>query len=190
MIKFSKFLATIKTDVPIDFQADELLRKEIDEPALRKIFDELEFRQLSARVFGEAKKVDFIAKKAGFQADLFTDFSAVSSEESLPSSLDDIKSIPHEYHILEDAKIPDFIERIKAQKSLTFDTETTGLEPFAAELVGMSFALKPGEAYYLPISSDFDEAKRLAGMFKEVLEDTTIVKIGQNLKFDINVLKK
>ncbi|MDR0864748.1 MAG: DNA polymerase I [Candidatus Symbiothrix sp.] len=188
MILFSKFLATIKTDVPIEFNPDELIREKIDEPALRQLFDELEFRQLSNRIFGDAPAAP---KKQLSQPSLFDLFEPNDTGEAQYSNLNDIKSTPHDYYLLDnETKIADLIDRIKIQKLVAFDTETTGIDPLQAELVGMSFALKEGEAYYLPVPAQREEAQKTVDLFKEVLEDTVILKIGQNLKYDINVLKK
>lgn len=191
MIIFSKFLATIKTDVPIEFNPDELLREEIDEPALRKIFDELEFRQLSARIFGETKKPAAAFPKQPVQFSLFDDSPSETPEETELSSFESYQTVPHHYFLLDKTEeILDFIEKIKAQKSVAFDTETTGIDPLTAELVGMSFALKEGEACFVPVPANRGEAQKRVRLFKEVLESPDILKIGQNIKFDMNVLKK
>ncbi|MDR0734002.1 MAG: DNA polymerase I [Dysgonamonadaceae bacterium] len=192
MIVFSKFLATIKTDVPIEFNPDELLRKEIDESALQKIFDELEFRQLSARIFGDAKKpLASTPKNRPVQTSLFDDFPPETQEEPETGAFENYKTVPHHYFLLDTTEeIIRFIEQIKAQKSVAFDTETTGIDPLTAELVGISFALKEGEACFVPVSSHRGEAQKRVDLFKEILESPDILKIGQNLKFDINVLKK
>ncbi|MDR2691576.1 MAG: DNA polymerase I, partial [Dysgonamonadaceae bacterium] len=192
MIVFSKFLATIKTDVPIDFNPDELLREEIDEPALRKIFDELEFRQLSARIFGETKKPVVAAlPKQPVQFSLFDDLPAETPVKTETGSFESYRTVPHHYFLLDKTEeILDFIEKIKAQKSVAFDTETTGIDPLTAELVGMSFALKEGEACFVPVPTKREEAQKRVLLFKEVLESPDILKTGQNMKFDMNVLKK
>jgi DNA polymerase-1 len=208
MIIFSKFLATIKTDVPIEFNPDELLREEIDEPALRKIFDELEFRQLSARIFGETKKpvvatVGLNRPQQPVQTSLFDDiplsfprkqettFGDSQSHEERTDGFESYLTVPHHYFLLDTTEeILSFIERIKAQKSVAFDTETTGIDPLTAELVGMSFALKEGEACFVPVSANREEAQKRVDLFKEVLESPDILKTGQNIKFDMNVLKK
>jgi DNA polymerase-1 len=192
MIIFSKFLATIKTDVPIAFNPDELVREEIDEPALRKIFDELEFRQLSARIFGETKKpVVATPRNQPVQTSLFDDFPEETPAETESGSFESYQTVPHRYFLLDETEeILNFIEKIKAQKSVAFDTETTGIDPLTAELVGMSFALKEGEACFVPVSANRAEAQKRVDLFKEVLESPGILKIGQNIKFDMNVLKK
>ncbi|GHT61223.1 DNA polymerase I [Bacteroidia bacterium] len=192
LIVFSKFLATIKTDVPIEFNPEELLREEIDEPALRKIFDELEFRQLSTRIFGETKKpVAVTPKNQPVQASLFDDLSVETPAEIEFGTFESYKTVPHHYFLLDKTEeILDFIAKIKDRKIVAFDTETTGIDPLIAELVGMSFALKEGEACFVPVSANREEAQKRVDMFKEVLESPDILKIGQNIKFDMNVLKK
>ncbi|KAA6302363.1 MAG: DNA polymerase I [Candidatus Ordinivivax streblomastigis] len=191
MIVFSKFLATIKTDVPIDFNPDELVRQELNEPKLRQIFDELEFRQLTSRVFRETKMTVPVAKQQNRQPSLFDELEETDSDEVLYSGFNRLKDIPHNYQLVDtDEKMIALVERIRTQKDFVFDTETTGLDPFAAELVGISFALKEGEAFYCPFPAQREEIKKKVQVFKGILEDKHILKIGQNLKYDINVLKK
>jgi len=190
-ILFSKFLATIKTDVPVEFNPDLLIRKKINEQELRKIFDEMEFRQLSARIFGEAKSAPAPVNRQPFQTSLFDIPVEEKTNELLFTSKESIDTTPHKYSLLtSEREIADFIERIKQKKQVAFDTETTGIDALTAELVGMSFALKEGEAFFVHVSSNKEEATRKAGFFKEVLESADILKIGQNIKFDANVLKK
>ncbi|MCL1932860.1 MAG: DNA polymerase I [Candidatus Azobacteroides sp.] len=193
MILFSKFLATIKTDVPVDFDPNTLVRQEIDEPALRKIFDELEFRQLSARIFGETKTASAtpVSNRQPVQTSLFDMPTDENPETHFYTTQETIQTVPHRYSLLDTTTdIADFIEKTKRQKQVTFDTETTGIDPLTAELVGMSFALQEGEAFFVSIPSNQEEAAKKAGLFKEILESPDILKIGQNIKFDINVMKK
>ena len=194
MILFSKFLATIKTDVPVDFDPDTLIRQKINEPALRKIFDELEFRQLSARIFGETKTVSTApsSNRQPVQTSLFDNMPfEETSENNFYTTQESIQTIQHRYSLLDTVNdIVDFIEKIKQQKQVAFDTETTGIDPLTVELVGMSFALQEGEAFFVPIPSKQEDAVKKAGLFKEILESPCILKIGQNIKFDINVVKK
>ena len=193
IILFSKFLATIKTDVPVDFDLNVLIRQKINEPVLRKIFDELEFRSLAARVFGETKPVPVVApsNRQPIQTSLFDVISEEKPENNTYSTQESIKTIPHVYSLLDEANdIAAFIEGIKNKKQVAFDTETTSIDPLSAELVGMSFALQAGEAFFVPIPSNREEAVKKAGLFKEILESPDILKVGQNIKFDINVVKK
>jgi len=192
-IVFSKFLATIKTDVPVDFDSDALIRQKINEPVLRKIFDELEFRQLATRIFGDARPASIISppNRQPVQTSLFDISSDETTENKLYTTQENIKTVPHQYSLLDTpSDIVDFIEKIKQKKYVAFDTETTGIDPLSAELVGMSFALQEGEAFFVPIPSNRDDAVKKAGLFKEILESPDILKIGQNIKFDMNVIKK
>ena len=193
MILFSKFLATIKTDVPIQFNAEDLKREAIDEEALKNIFNELEFRNLSARVFGEEKKVTPLpsSKSDGIQGFLFPEFEAGDTSEKKYSNLSDLKSIPHTYKtLMYESEIHELIGKIYARRFVSFDTETTGIDPLTAELVGMSFSIDEGQAFYLPVPPEFDKAQKLVEQFKILLESEKILKIGQNIKYDIIVLKK
>jgi len=203
-ILFSKFLATIKTDVPVDFDAEALLRQKINEPDLRKIFDELEFRQLSARVFGEVKiaapivdlnrqpvQTSLFDGPESFDSSISPSVNSSVSQSFVTSSQETIHTLPHRYSILETAdEIADFIAKVKQLKQVAFDTETTSLDPLTAELVCMSFATEEGEAYFVSIPPKREEAMKKAGLFKEILESLDILKIGQNIKFDMNVVKK
>jgi DNA polymerase-1 len=191
LILFSKFLATIKTDVPIDFNPKELIREKHNEAALREIFDELEFRQLAARVLGENKPV--IPKHSPHQPSLFDQLLPLETgpETANYSTLENINTVSHTYQLLDDeAKIAGLIEEIEDKKFVSFDTETTGIEALSAELVGMSFAVEEGKAYYLPVPENKEEAQKTVDLFKEMLENESILKIGQNIKYDMNVLKK
>ena len=192
-ILFSKFLATIKTDVPVDFDSNALNRQKINEPALRKIFDELEFRQLSARIFGDGKAVSPISpsNRRPVQTSLFDIPSGEAAEPVFHTTQESIKTISHRYSLLDTPEdIAGFIEKIKRKEYVAFDTETTSIDPLSAELVGMSFALQEGEAFFVSIPSGREDAVKKAGLFKEILESPDILKIGQNIKFDINVIKK
>jgi len=193
MILFSKFLATIKTDVPIDFNPEELKRNEIDEEKLKEIFARLEFRNLATRVFAETKKAVSLSspKNDGFCGSLFDEFETNDTTEEKYSNLSDIKSTSHTYKtIMYESEIDGLIEKIYARKIISFDTETTGIDPLTSELVGMSFSLDENTGFYLPIPEKFEDAKRIVEQFKPALESDRILKIGQNIKYDIIVLKK
>jgi DNA polymerase-1 len=190
LILFSKFLATIKIDVPIDFHPEDLIRKKINEPALRSIFDELEFRQLASRILGDRP---VIPKKQPAQLSLFDVLDAEMEADVSNGSQTflNINTTPHTYFLLDsEEKIAALIEKIKEKKWVSFDTETTGVDALLAELVGMSFAVEEGEACFLPVPENKEEAQKTVNLFKDILEDKTILKIGQNIKYDMNVLKK
>ena len=208
-IRFSKLLVTIKTDVPIELDLDLLSRKPIDIERLKPLFEELEFRSLLQRV-GGTQPVKEPQKKPmpmSGQLDLFATYepqettphevkeSKTSQEVSPQASLFDTpsfstyKDTPHTYHLIDtDAKINDFIEKIAASDVLCFDTETTSTEAMTAELVGMSFAIKEGEAYYVPVPADRAEAQRIVNLLKPIFENPSTLKVGQNMKYDIIVL--
>ncbi len=192
MILFSKFLATIKTDVPIEFNAGELEREKANEVKLKEIFNELEFRNLAGRIFGEEKQQPLSSPKNNpSQGLLFPEFEVKDTDDLFHSNLSDLKSIPHTYKTLVlESEIYDLIGKIYARRMVSFDTETTGIDPLTSELVGMSFAVDEGEAFYLPVPENFNEAKKLVDQFKPVLESSKVLKIGQNIKYDILVLKK
>jgi DNA polymerase-1 len=177
----------------IPFVKEALSRQKINEPALRKIFDELEFRQLSARIFGEIKSAPVVAvpKNQPVQTSLFDIPTGETVNEDFFTNQESIKTTQHRYSLLDtESDIADFIGKIKSRKFVVFDTETTSIDPLTAELVGMSFALQEGEAFFVSIPSNREEAVKKAGFFKEILESPDILKIGQNIKFDINVMKK
>lgn len=188
-IIFSKFLATIKTDVPIDFNENDFLRKDIDAEKLEAIFEELEFRTLINRVIKKESKNSF--NKQPIQATLFSDYPTNDTEEIKYSNLQELKDVDHKYYLIDnEEKTNELISKICVQEFCSFDTETTGLDPLKSELVGMSFSFAEHEAYYVPISSEYTIAKKTVEKFKCFFENENILKIGQNIKYDILVLKK
>ena len=186
-IKMSKFLATIRQDVPVTITFDEMKVSEPDESRLREIFTDLEFKSLADRVL---KKTVSKPKNANLQLDLFGESTAVVEDMFVNSSLDTFKTSGAEYHLIEteeDAR--KLSELIVTSKEVAFDTETTSVNAINAELVGLSFALKEKEAYYIAVPAKREEALRIVNIFKNVYESENIVKIGQNTKYDIEVLK-
>ena len=215
LITFSKFLATIKTDVPIKLQLEELERKTPDETALRKIFDEMEFRSLSERIFQRSpsqnisepkpttkKKVqpDLFGEQlslfdapqtnsTNFQGNLFDEFACNGQDQSEFSILASLKTIPHDYQLIDnEEKRRNFIQIIKTKDFFSLDTETTGTDPISAELVGMSFSFEENQAFYLPMPPSRAESLKIVNELKEVLENEKTCKIGQNIKYDMLVL--
>ena len=185
-IRFSKFLATIRTDAPVSLDLDALRVTEPDADALRKIFAELEFKTLSDRFIN---KIENFKNKANQQLDLFavnTDEEAGDAEKSALKTLNDT---PHAYHLVdreEDMlKIRDFF---MTKSFLSLDTETTSTDAIDAELVGLSFSVKENEAYYVPVPAERKEAEKIVNIFKPVYECAEILKIGQNIKYDLEVL--
>ena len=195
-ILFSKFLATIKTDVPLKIETDNLKRQQIDEAALREIFDELEFRTLTNRILNPQINIEKKTSKPQqpTQGNLFDEpLEEIAPRPSLfdlPKDFTDIHSTPHSYVLIEgDEKLEELNRKLCAQPSVCFDTETTGTDPLLAELVGMSFAFDEGEAFYIPISSNREEAQRQVNFFKPFFENENIEKVGQNLKYDMLELR-
>jgi DNA polymerase-1 len=189
-IIFSKFLATIKTDVPVEFIKEDFLRKNINEEKLQQIFEDLEFRTLINKVLKKETPA-IVSKNTSLQGNLFEEFAPDNTEEKKYSTLSDLNSTPHTYHLVDtEAEISDLIAKISAQNFCSFDTETTGIDPISSQLVGMSFAFVESEAYYVPVPPKFEEAKKLVYLFRYFLENEQIAKIGQNIKYDIIVLKK
>lgn len=195
-ILFSKFLATIKTDVPLKIETDNLKRQQIDEAALREIFDELEFRTLTNRILNPQTNMEKQTSKPQqpMQGNLFDEpLEEIAPRPSLfdlPKDFTDIHSTPHSYVLIEgDEKLEELNRKLCAQPSVCFDTETTGTDPLLAELVGMSFAFDEGEAFYIPVSSNREEAQRQVNFFKPFFENENIEKVGQNLKYDMLELR-
>ena len=186
-IKLSKFLATIKTDVPIELRMDELKVSEPNEAELGKLLEDLEFKSLANKIL---KKPEKIVKPANGQLDLFAEFASEGSSEPEFSSFETLKSVPHTYKLVENEeemrKICDFF---RTNDFLVLDTETTSTSPIDAELVGLSFAIKEHEAFYVPIPANREEALRIINIFKPLYEDPKILKVGQNLKYDLEVLR-
>ena len=189
-ILFSKFLATIKTDVPIEIDEDALLLKEKNHDLVKEIFEDFEFRTLLTRIY----KQDVTTVKPGtpVQGDLF-DMSVNESsktESDIVMSGTSIHTIKHKYITVKtETEMKALCKVLLSQKSVCFDTETTNMDPLLSELVGISFAYKEGEAYYIPISSNRTEAQSQVDLFKPLFENKDIEKSGQNLKYDILALR-
>jgi DNA polymerase-1 len=201
---FSKKLATIITDVPVEFNADELAFRDVDKEKTKALFAELEFRRLAQAVLGEelapgqeenAQETNTSAaskKTKPGQIDIFGNTGAEKAEKETEqeTSFRTIENTAHTYHIADaEEKIDALVSEMLALSEICFDTETTGLDTLTAELVGFSFAWKANEAWYVPVPADKAEAEKIAGKFRPVLESTTITKIGQNIKYDLSVLK-
>ena len=187
-IIFSRFLATIKIDVPIQFDAKGCIRENPDTEKLREIYTNLELRGFLTKLEGEAPKP---VNKAPIQGDLFAIFTDEVTEEEKYSNLRDIKSTSHTYHLVDNEdKRQSLGSFLASQDYFAFDTETDSIDPLTAGLVGMSFAVKENEAWYVPVPANYDEAKKVVGHFAEALQNKKIQKIGQNIKFDMVVLRK
>ena len=190
-IILSKYLATIKTDVPIDVDIDKFNRKPINEDALRNIFEELEFRTLLNRVLGiePASKKPTINQQ-GNLFDIPETEQASVPVEILPENYTDIHTSANSYTLVDTTEgIKELNAKLCLQKSVAFDTETTGIDPLASDIVGISFSYKEGEAYYVALSAKKEEAKEQLSLLKPFLEDESIEKIGQNIKYDILMVR-
>ena len=186
-ILFSKFLATIKTDVPISLDMDRLKREEPDKEELKRIFEDLEFRSLLDRVLGTDKKT--AAPPPSAQGDLFGFFAPESTEAPENSNLTRLDDLTFDYQLIDtEEKIDQLLQNILTQKILSLDTETTGTDPIRAELVGMSFSYAENQAFYVPVPADRTEAQRIVDKFKPVFENKETLKVGQNIKYDMLIL--
>ena len=186
-IKMSQFLATIKTDVPIDLNMDELKVSQPNEAELGKLLEELEFKSLASKIL---KKTEKVAKPVNTQLDLFAEFAPPTTNEAEFSSFETLKTVAHEYKLIDNEedlqKLYDFL---LTKQFFVLDTETTSTTPIDAELVGMSFAVEEHKAFYVPVSSNREEALQRINLFKPLFENESIMKIGQNLKYDLEVLR-
>lgn len=206
--KLSKKLATIITNVPVTFQEDALEITEPDKETLAVIFSELEFRSLGKRVLGDEFSIGGVAEARGeaVQMDLFGNTVNQGTEkktspletavESLPSVAGvsvaaTIETTPHRYHLVNTPETREaLVKTILDQQEICFDTETTGTDPLQAEIVGMSFACVAGEAWYVPLPEDQEETGRILETFRPVFDKKDLLVIGQNLKFDLLVIRR
>jgi len=191
----SKRLATIDINVPVDFNEKSLLLEEPDRELCDKIFTELEFRALSKRLFQNETTSDSVPSQQSGPFDLFnqganTVNESIIEQEASIAHPDTIENTSHTYHLVNgEEKIEQLISALKNQKEYCFDTETTSLDTVTASIVGLSFCFKEGEAYFVPLSENWNEATALLSKFKDIFESKEILKIGQNIKFDMSVLK-
>jgi DNA polymerase I len=188
----SKKLATIHTEVPLEFMEQDLTVDEPDAEKLKAIFTELEFRTLMKRVLGEEEKGKVkIATET--QLSIFDTPAEPSAEEALPTPADKatIHTTPHDYYLTDTEDLmQELVEFLSIQEEVCFDTETTSVDAFEAELVGLAFSYKKGEAYYVPVPADAQKAQAIVEIFRPVLENEKIRLVGQNLKYDILVMRK
>lgn len=187
-IRMSHFLATIRTDVPIALNLEELKVTEPDEEKLRTLFAELEFKALAAKIL---KKSENKPKADNAQPDLFGNFPTESQETAEKSQFSTLKTTPHDYQLVEDEAIMrEICDFFRTKKNLSLDTETTSTDAISAELVGLSFAVEENQAFYVPVPADHDAAQKIVDIFKPLYEDPDILKIGQNIKYDYEVLRR
>ena len=186
-IKMSYFLATIKTDVPVELNMDELKVIEPDTEKLRQLFTELEFKQLADKLLKKPQKTVI---PANGQLDLFADFPINGLNTAENSSFESIKTVAHNYKLVEnEEELKKLCDYFLTNEIVSLDTETTSTSPIDAELVGLSFAVKEFEAFYVPIPAEREEALKILNIFKPLYEHPKILKVGQNLKYDLEVLR-
>ena len=187
-IRMSRFLATIRTDVPIALDLEKMKMTSPDEERLEKIFQELEFRALTDKII---KKVKNTPKNDDLQLDLFGEFAAESQGEPKNASILGLKETPHDYKLIESEeearKIRDYF---LTKEILSFDTETTSTNAIDAELVGLSFAVEEFKAVYVAVPAEREAAQRMVDIFRPLYEDEHIMKVGQNIKYDYEVLRR
>lgn len=193
----SKRLATINLNVPVEVSDEDLKMEEPDKEKLSAIFNELEFRTLAKRILGDGYSANQPASvtptpsiaRENTQGSLFGGTSEEPVEDIMRGRT--IHNTPHTYHVVEGTEaITKLVDELSKQTEFCFDTETTSLDYFTLELVGMSFSIKAGEAYYVPCPADFEQTQLIVNFFKPLLESKEIVKIGQNIKFDLLVLRR
>ena len=187
-IRMSRFLATIRTDVPIALDLEKMKMTSPDEERLEKIFQELEFRALTDKII---KKVKNTPKNDDLQLDLFGEFAAESQGEPKNASILGLKETHHDYKLIESEeearKIRDYF---LTKEILSFDTETTSTNAIDAELVGLSFAVEEFKAVYVAVPAERQAAQRMVDIFRPLYEDEHIMKVGQNIKYDYEVLRR
>ena len=186
-IKMSKYLATIRQDVPVSFSFDEMKVNEPDEVRLREIFTELEFKSLADRIL---KKPVQKQKSVNLQLDLFAENPTDGQDLFENPALETFQTSGAKYHLIEteeDAK--QLSELLVTKQIVVFDTETTSVCAIDAELVGLSFACEEKEAWYVAVPAEREQAEKYVNIFKKVYESPEIIKVGQNVKYDIQVLK-
>ena len=200
-IAFSKFLATIKTDVPIELDMDALVREEPDTEALRQLFAELEFRTLLDRVLRKPAPSPATADagplfssnnatQAPTQGDLFAISTTEGTDAAENPTLDTIETRPVDYQLVDtEDGIRDLVQKLLTTEILAIDTETTSTEPMEAELVGASFSDAEGQGWYVPFPPEREDALRRAGLLRPLYENPRSLKVGQNIKYDLIVLR-
>ena len=197
MIIFSKFLATIKVDVPIRLDMNSLVREQADEDTLRKIFEELEFRTLMERIFKkESSPASPIAgtlfnqENGPVQGNLFEEFTPDHTNEEKKSNLESLNSLSYDYQLIDtEEKRNEIIKKLLTSEILALDTETTGTDPMDAELVGMSFSITENQAFYVPVPAEREETIKIVREFEPVFKNEKSLKVGQNIKYDMLVLQ-
>ncbi|HHJ10307.1 MAG TPA: DNA polymerase I [Bacteroidetes bacterium] len=186
-IFLSRDLVTIRTDVPVSFDEKLFENSGLDEEKIRQLFKELEFKTLLQRVISP-KEQEGAVTGTHIQGNLFD--QPASGNDGPSDGKETIDSVFHDYHLLDtDDKIKELAETLSGLKEFCFDTETTGLNFLDAEIVGLSFSFKPHEGYYVPLPPEHANATKRLMLLKTLFENTSIRKIGQNMKFDMHMLE-
>ena len=187
-IKMSKFLATIRTDVPMELNLDELKVEQPDEAKLRAIFEELEFKTLINKFLN---KSEVKPKTDNSQLDLFAENTTNESDEPKNAKFESIKTTQHEYKLVEnEEELRQLCDFFITRESVSIDTETTSTDAISAELVGLSFSVEEKKAFYVAVPANYEEALKIVQIFKPLYESDKIMKIGQNIKYDYEVLTR
>ncbi|WP_278581773.1 DNA polymerase I [Prevotella denticola] len=185
-IKMSKLLATIRTDVPLQLSLDELKVEQPDEVKLRRIFEELEFKTLANKLLN---KSELKPKNVETQLDLFSVNTPNGQEEPEKTNYETHKTVPHEYKLIDNEEEMDRLcDFFMTKEFVSIDTETTSTDAIRAELVGLSFSVEENKAFYVPLPANREEALKYVQIFKPLYENDNILKIGQNIKYDYEVL--
>ena len=185
-IKMSKLLATIRTDVPLQLSLDELKVEQPDEVKLRRIFEELEFKTLANKLLN---KSELKPKNVETQLDLFSVNTPNGQEEPEKTNYETHKTVPHEYKLIDNEEEMDRLcDFFMTKDFVSIDTETTSTDAIRAELVGLSFSVEENKAFYVPLPANREEALKYVRIFKPLYENDNILKIGQNIKYDYEVL--
>lgn len=193
-IKMSKFLATIRTDVPVELDLEQLRLKEPDANKLQEIFAELEFKSFASRVLNKAEKQQKVENRQlslfDQPADAATQTNGLDTTNATPTNRQSIDTVPHEYHLMEtEEQLLSLIQLLEGAKIISLDTETTSTNAIEAQLVGLSFAIEEHKAYYVPVPEDNNEAQKIVEKFRPIYENADTVKVGQNIKYDLEVLR-
>lgn len=193
-IKMSKFLATIRTDVPVELDLEQLRLKEPDANKLQEIFAELEFKSFASRVLNKAEKQQKVENRQlslfDQPADAATQTNGFDTTNAAPTNRQSIDTVPHEYHLVEtEEQLLSLIQLLEGAKIISLDTETTSTNAIEAQLVGLSFAIEEHKAYYIPVPEDNNEAQKIVEKFRPIYENADTVKVGQNIKYDLEVLR-
>lgn len=187
-IRMSRFLATIRTDVPMELNLDELKITEPDADRLNEIFAELEFKSLADKILKKEKQN---VKKVNQQLDLFSENTPDESDSAKNTHSRRLENTPHEYKLVDnEEEMRKLLDFFLTQPTVSLDTETTSTNPIDAELVGLSFAAEEGKAFYVPIPDNREKAETIVNIFKPLYESPQIMKVGQNIKYDMEVLMR